>query len=68
MKEKLMFAGKTLMITGGAGSFGEAVPSWFPDTDVREVRIFNRDKKKQEDMRIALSCTGYVNRTVWHKS
>ncbi|MDI6746166.1 MAG: polysaccharide biosynthesis protein [Rhodocyclaceae bacterium] len=51
----MMFAGKTLMITGGTGSFGHAVLSQFLDTDVREIRIFSRDEKKQEDMRIALS-------------
>ena len=49
-----MFAGKTLMITGGTGSFGNAVLSRLLDTDVREIRIFSRDEKKQEDMRIAL--------------
>lgn len=49
-----MFAGKTLLITGGTGSFGNAVLSRFLDTDVREIRIFSRDEKKQEDMRIAL--------------
>jgi UDP-N-acetylglucosamine 4,6-dehydratase len=50
-----MFADSTLMITGGTGSFGNAVLSRFLDTDVREIRIFSRDEKKQEDMRIALS-------------
>ncbi len=50
-----MFAGKTLMITGGTGSFGNAVLSRFLATDVREIRIFSRDEKKQEDMRIALA-------------
>jgi len=50
-----MFSGKTLMITGGTGSFGSAVLSRFLDTDVREIRIFSRDEKKQEDMRIALN-------------
>jgi UDP-glucose 4-epimerase len=50
-----MFADKTLMITGGTGSFGNAVLSRFLDTDVREIRIFSRDEKKQEDMRIALN-------------
>lgn len=50
-----MFANKTLMITGGTGSFGNAVLSRFLDTDVREIRIFSRDEKKQEDMRIALN-------------
>ncbi|KAF0101274.1 MAG: UDP-glucose 4-epimerase [bacterium] len=50
-----MFDGKTLMITGGTGSFGNAVLSRFLDTGVREIRIFSRDEKKQEDMRIALN-------------
>ncbi len=43
------------MITGGTGSFGNAVLSRFLNTDVREIRIFSRDEKKQEDMRIALN-------------
>ena len=50
-----MFNDKTLMITGGTGSFGNAVLKRFLDTDVREIRIFSRDEKKQEDMRIALA-------------
>lgn len=50
-----MFAGKVLMITGGTGSFGNAVLGRFLGTDVREIRIFSRDEKKQEDMRIALN-------------
>lgn len=50
-----MFDGKTLMITGGTGSFGNAVLKRFLDTGVREIRIFSRDEKKQEDMRIALN-------------
>jgi UDP-N-acetylglucosamine 4,6-dehydratase len=50
-----MFAGKILMITGGTGSFGNAVLGRFLNTDVREIRIFSRDEKKQEDMRIALN-------------
>lgn len=45
------FAGKTLMITGGTGSFGHAVLERFLDTDIREIRIFSRDEKKQDDMR-----------------
>lgn len=49
-----MFADKVLMITGGTGSFGNAVLKRFLETDVREIRIFSRDEKKQEDMRIAL--------------
>ncbi len=50
-----MFNDKVLMITGGTGSFGNAVLSRFLDTDVREIRIFSRDEKKQEDMRIAMA-------------
>ena len=50
-----MFSGKTLMITGGTGSFGNAVLKRFLETDVKEIRIFSRDEKKQEDMRIALN-------------
>lgn len=50
-----MFDNKTLMITGGTGSFGNTVLKRFLDTDVREIRIFSRDEKKQEDMRIALA-------------
>lgn len=46
------FSEKTLMITGGTGSFGNAVLSHFINTDINEIRIFSRDEKKQEDMRI----------------
>jgi UDP-N-acetylglucosamine 4,6-dehydratase len=46
-----MFAGKTLLITGGTGSFGNAVLARFLDTDIKEIRIFSRDEKKQDDMR-----------------
>lgn len=52
-----MFKNKTLMITGGTGSFGNAVLSRFLNTGVKEIRIFSRDEKKQEDMRIALNNT-----------
>ncbi|HDZ42109.1 MAG TPA: NAD-dependent epimerase/dehydratase family protein [Bacteroidetes bacterium] len=45
------FAGKSLMITGGTGSFGNAVLRRFLDTDIAEIRIFSRDEKKQDDMR-----------------
>ena len=45
------FTGKTLMITGGTGSFGNAVLKRFLDTDIKEIRIFSRDEKKQDDMR-----------------
>jgi UDP-N-acetylglucosamine 4,6-dehydratase/5-epimerase len=50
-----MFADGVLMITGGTGSFGNAVLKRFLDTEVREIRVFSRDEKKQEDMRIALN-------------
>lgn len=46
-----IFAGKTLMITGGTGSFGNAVLNRFLKTDISEIRIFSRDEKKQDDMR-----------------
>lgn len=49
-----MFNDKTLMITGGTGSFGNTVLERFLKTDVRRIVIFSRDEKKQEDMRIAL--------------
>ena len=49
-----MFKNKTLLITGGTGSFGNAVLGRFLDTDFAEIRIFSRDEKKQEDMRLAL--------------
>lgn len=49
-----MFGNKTLMITGGTGSFGNTILSRFLKTDVRQIIIFSRDEKKQEDMRIAL--------------
>lgn len=47
-----MFTNKILMITGGTGSFGNKVLSRFLDTDLREIRIFSRDEKKQEEMRL----------------
>ncbi len=46
-----MFEDKTLLITGGTGSFGNAVLKKFLDTDIKEIRIFSRDEKKQDDMR-----------------
>lgn len=46
-----MFKGKKLLITGGTGSFGNAVLDRFLDTDIGEIRIFSRDEKKQDDMR-----------------
>jgi UDP-glucose 4-epimerase len=50
-----MFNDKVLMITGGTGSFGNTVLKRFLSTQVREIRIFSRDEKKQEEMRIALN-------------
>lgn len=50
-----MFKNKTLLITGGTGSFGNAVLQRFLYSDISEIRIFSRDEKKQEDMRIALN-------------
>ena len=46
-----LFTGKTLMITGGTGSFGNAVLNRFLRTDIGEIRVFSRDEKKQDDMR-----------------
>lgn len=46
-----MFKNKTLLITGGTGSFGNAVMERFLDSDIKEIRIFSRDEKKQDDMR-----------------
>jgi UDP-glucose 4-epimerase len=50
-----MFAEKIILITGGTGSFGNAVLSRFLNTAIKEIRIFSRDEKKQEDMRIELN-------------
>lgn len=49
-----IFTGKVLLITGGTGSFGNAVLRRFLDTDIKEIRIFSRDEKKQDDMRHAM--------------
>ena len=46
-----LFTGKTLLITGGTGSFGNAVLNRFLKTDIGEIRVFSRDEKKQDDMR-----------------
>lgn len=51
---KNIFQDKTLLITGGTGSFGNAVLNRFLDTDIKEIRIFSRDEKKQHDMRMEL--------------
>ncbi len=50
--EKDIFKDKVLLITGGTGSFGNAVLRRFLDTNIKEIRVFSRDEKKQEDMRI----------------
>jgi UDP-N-acetylglucosamine 4,6-dehydratase len=50
-----MFIDKVLLITGGTGSFGNAVLHRFLSSDIGEIRIFSRDEKKQEDMRLALN-------------
>jgi UDP-N-acetylglucosamine 4,6-dehydratase len=50
-----MFDGSVLMITGGTGSFGQTMLDRFLNTGVREIRVFSRDEKKQEDLRIALN-------------
>ena len=49
-----IFKDKVLLITGGTGSFGNAVLRRFLNSDIREIRIFSRDEKKQDDMRHAL--------------
>lgn len=51
MKNNTLFTNKTLLITGGTGSFGNAVLNRFLKTDIGEIRIFSRDEKKQDDMR-----------------
>lgn len=50
-----MFRDKTLLITGGTGTFGNAVLRRFLDTQIKEIRVFSRDEKKQEDLRIGLA-------------
>lgn len=50
-----MFKNKTLLITGGTGSFGNAVLSRLLNTEIKEIRIFSRDEKKQHDMRVTLN-------------
>ena len=50
-----MFKDKTLLITGGTGSFGNAVLNKFLDSDIKEIRIFSRDEKKQDDMRRSIN-------------
>ena len=50
-----MFKNKILLITGGTGSFGKAVLRRFLHTPIKEIRVFSRDEKKQEDLRLALA-------------
>ena len=50
-----MFDDKVLLITGGTGSFGNTVLSRFLGTNVKEIRVFSRDEKKQEDMRVGIN-------------
>ena len=50
-----MFKEKTLLITGGTGTFGNAVLRRFLNTEIKEIRVFSRDEKKQEDLRISLA-------------
>ena len=52
MSKESIFKDKVLLITGGTGSFGNAVLNRFLETDIKEIRVFSRDEKKQEDMRI----------------
>lgn len=52
-----LFRNKTLLITGGTGSFGNAVLNRFLATDIKEIRIFSRDELKQDDMRHFISET-----------
>ena len=51
----MTYKDKTLLITGGTGSFGNAVLTKFLKTDIKEIRIFSRDEKKQEDMRSSIT-------------
>ncbi len=53
-----MFKNKVFLITGGTGSFGNAVLNRFLDTDIKEIRIFSRDKKRQDEMRHRLDVEG----------
>lgn len=59
-----VFTGKTLMITGGTGSFGNAVLNRFLKSDIAEIRIFSRDEKKQDDMRhqYQVNCPEYADK------
>ena len=50
-----MFSDKTLLITGGTGSFGKTITEYLLDYNLKEIRVFSRDEKKQEDMRLSLN-------------
>ena len=63
--ESTVFAGKTLLITGGTGSFGNTVLKHFLSTDIGEIRIFSRDEKKQDDMRSEERRVGKECRSRW---
>jgi UDP-N-acetylglucosamine 4,6-dehydratase/5-epimerase len=54
LQGEVMFSGKTLLITGGTGSFGNAVIQRFLTTNIGQIRVFSRDEKKQEDMRLLI--------------
>ena len=54
-KVNKLFKGKSLMITGGTGSFGKTVLQRFLKTDIKDITIFSRDEKKQEDLRLKLN-------------
>ena len=68
MSDKNIFKGKTLMITGGTGSFGNTVLKHFLKTDIGEIRIFSRDEKKQDDMRHELQAKypEYANKVTFY--
>ena len=63
-----MFKNKILLITGGTGSFGNAVLRRFLDSNLKEIRIFSRDEKKQDDMRCKYSDDSYLEMVVMMKS
>lgn len=65
----IMFKNKTLLITGGTGSFGNAVLKRFLNSSVKEIRIFSRDEKKQDDMRHELQNNKvkfYITSRIFH--
>ena len=68
MENNNVFKGKTLIITGGTGSFGNTVLKHFLETDIGEIRIFSRDEKKQDDMRHELQAKNpeYANKVTFY--